>query len=401
MAQKVQVVLLDDVDGGPADETLKFSFEGASYEIDLSTAHAAEFRAAVAPWVKAARKTSGRTVRPRRRQLGHEQDQGLGEVHWPWRVRARPDLRRDPRRVHRCPLALYSSACERRRSHHRWRPLGRGPRRESDQGPFSCGGFTMTTLWVGTYPAEGLGAPVGHGEGLWRLSLESGRLDDRGQVTTQAAPSFVARHPALPRPLRRRGGGSDRLERPHCRCATRSRARSRASTLGGAFGCHVLVAPDASALYVCNYGTGELVVVSLATRSPRVRRPQQVWPHAGSGPRADRQESSHAHFACMSPGGTHVLVADLGTDEIRRYRVGERGLLSDEGIAATLPAGSGPRHMAVRGELLYVVCELDHRLRTLRWDRPSATRRASSPSSRRLSPHNARATRRTTRTSTS
>jgi hypothetical protein len=61
MAQKVQVVLLDDIDGGSADETLKFSFEGASYEIDLSTAHAAELRASVAPWLKAARKVSGRT----------------------------------------------------------------------------------------------------------------------------------------------------------------------------------------------------------------------------------------------------------------------------------------------------------------------------------------------------
>ncbi len=62
MAQRVQVVLLDDIDGGSADETLKFSVEGASYEIDLSTAHAVEFRAAVAPWLKAARKVSGRTA---------------------------------------------------------------------------------------------------------------------------------------------------------------------------------------------------------------------------------------------------------------------------------------------------------------------------------------------------
>lgn len=60
MAQKVQVILVDDVDGGSADETIRFAFEGASYEIDLSTAHADEFRAAVAPWLKAARKVSGR-----------------------------------------------------------------------------------------------------------------------------------------------------------------------------------------------------------------------------------------------------------------------------------------------------------------------------------------------------
>lgn len=62
MAQKVQVVLLDDIDGGSADQTVKFSFDGAAYEIDLSNAHAEEFRAAVAPWLKAARRVSGRTA---------------------------------------------------------------------------------------------------------------------------------------------------------------------------------------------------------------------------------------------------------------------------------------------------------------------------------------------------
>ncbi|NYI40486.1 lactonase family protein [Demequina lutea] len=231
----------------------------------------------------------------------------------------------------------------------------------------------MTTLWVGTYPAAGLGAPVGHGEGVWRLSLQPGRLDHAIQVTTQAAPSFVARHPALPvlyaveeaepTALSVLAVGADEAAHEVARVE-----------LVGAYGCHVLVAPDASALYVCNYGTGELVVLRLTREGfPLSDRPQQIWTHAGSGPRTDRQESSHAHSACMSPDGTRVLVADLGTDEIRRYRVGEGGLLSDEGIAATLPAGSGPRHMAIRGELLYVVCELDHRLRTLRWDRQSAT----------------------------
>jgi hypothetical protein len=62
MAQKVQVVLVDDVDGGPADETLRFAVENTQYEIDLSTAHAAEMRAALAPWVSAGRKVSGKSV---------------------------------------------------------------------------------------------------------------------------------------------------------------------------------------------------------------------------------------------------------------------------------------------------------------------------------------------------
>ncbi|MGV8965980.1 MAG: histone-like nucleoid-structuring protein Lsr2 [Cellulomonas sp.] len=67
MAQKVQVLLVDDIDGGTADETLTFALDGISYEIDLTTDHAAELRDAFAHWVANARKTSGRTAgRPTR-----------------------------------------------------------------------------------------------------------------------------------------------------------------------------------------------------------------------------------------------------------------------------------------------------------------------------------------------
>ena len=62
MAQKVQVVLVDDIDGGEAVETLSFSFDGVGYEIDLSAANAADLRAAVAPWISAGRRVSGRRV---------------------------------------------------------------------------------------------------------------------------------------------------------------------------------------------------------------------------------------------------------------------------------------------------------------------------------------------------
>ncbi|NLT56280.1 MAG: Lsr2 family protein [Actinomycetales bacterium] len=64
MAQKVQVLLVDDVDGGEAEETVSFALDGASYEIDLSTGNAQALRDALAPWVGNARrvgsKSSGR-----------------------------------------------------------------------------------------------------------------------------------------------------------------------------------------------------------------------------------------------------------------------------------------------------------------------------------------------------
>jgi hypothetical protein len=60
MAQKVQVLLVDDIDGGTADETVSFSIDGVSYEIDLTSEHANELRESLATWVGHARKTGGR-----------------------------------------------------------------------------------------------------------------------------------------------------------------------------------------------------------------------------------------------------------------------------------------------------------------------------------------------------
>lgn len=60
MAQQVKVVLVDDLDGGKADETVAFALDGTSYEIDLSNKNAAKLRDVLAPYVGAARKTSRR-----------------------------------------------------------------------------------------------------------------------------------------------------------------------------------------------------------------------------------------------------------------------------------------------------------------------------------------------------
>ena len=66
MAQKVKIILVDDLDAGSADETVRFGMDGAQYEIDLSTDNAKNFRAAMKPYLDAGRKVGGgRTGRPR------------------------------------------------------------------------------------------------------------------------------------------------------------------------------------------------------------------------------------------------------------------------------------------------------------------------------------------------
>jgi len=67
MAQQVQVLLVDDIDGGKAVETVSFSLDGVSYEIDLSAKNAAKLRDAFSTWVGNARRSGGRRATGRGR----------------------------------------------------------------------------------------------------------------------------------------------------------------------------------------------------------------------------------------------------------------------------------------------------------------------------------------------
>lgn len=60
MAQRVQIILEDDLDGGDASETVTFGLDGVTYEIDLNDKNAAALREALAGYVGAGRKVAGR-----------------------------------------------------------------------------------------------------------------------------------------------------------------------------------------------------------------------------------------------------------------------------------------------------------------------------------------------------
>jgi len=67
MAQKVNIVLVDDVDGSDAEETVTFGLDGSTYEIDLNTENASALRDSLAGYVGHARKVGGRRGAPARR----------------------------------------------------------------------------------------------------------------------------------------------------------------------------------------------------------------------------------------------------------------------------------------------------------------------------------------------
>jgi hypothetical protein len=70
MAQRIEVILEDDIDGSPGAETVQFALNGTSYEIDLSSENAQALRGALGRYVERARKAPGgprQTRGPRRR----------------------------------------------------------------------------------------------------------------------------------------------------------------------------------------------------------------------------------------------------------------------------------------------------------------------------------------------
>lgn len=56
MARRTTVELLDDLDGSPAEETITFTVDGKSYEIDLNTENAAAFRGELERYMTAGRR---------------------------------------------------------------------------------------------------------------------------------------------------------------------------------------------------------------------------------------------------------------------------------------------------------------------------------------------------------
>jgi 6-phosphogluconolactonase len=123
---------------------------------------------------------------------------------------------------------------------------------------------------------------------------------------------------------------------------------------GGAAPCHLAVTADERYLLVTNYGGGSVAVFALDAEG-RITARTDLVQHTGLGPDSDRQEGPHPHMVVLD--GSLVSVVDLGTDEIRSYRLSTDGTLTASAVAG-LPPGTGPRQLSRGPDHAYVVSEL-------------------------------------------
>jgi hypothetical protein len=66
VAQKIQTLFIDDLDGSSAEGTVRFGLDGAEYEIDLNAGHAKELREVLGRYVDAGRRVGGSARKPAR-----------------------------------------------------------------------------------------------------------------------------------------------------------------------------------------------------------------------------------------------------------------------------------------------------------------------------------------------
>jgi hypothetical protein len=82
--EELNVMLIDDLDGGRATETVAFALEGSNYEIDLSKRNADKLRRALRPYLESGRRIKrgpqSRTAKGARRSTGHSEDYDRAEV---------------------------------------------------------------------------------------------------------------------------------------------------------------------------------------------------------------------------------------------------------------------------------------------------------------------------------
>jgi 6-phosphogluconolactonase len=200
-----------------------------------------------------------------------------------------------------------------------------------------------------------------------RLDVATGKLSPAELAAESKDPSFLAVHPrenfhyAIDE-------GADPVNAPTRGVrAYALDARSGALTFlneqssGSPGPCHLTVDHTGKCVLVANYSGGSVAVLPLSADG-RLSAPATVVQHTGSSVNPSRQKAPHAHEIVVAPDNRFALSPDLGVDKVLIYRLdaAKAALVANTPPAASLPPGSGPRHLAFHpgGKFAYVISEM-------------------------------------------
>jgi 6-phosphogluconolactonase len=209
----------------------------------------------------------------------------------------------------------------------------------------------------------------------YRFNAQTGKLKSIGRVAELANPSFLATDPHH----RVLYVASEADEAPGSNGFLSSYAidpksgalklLNKAEMGGGP--CHLSVDKTSKILFVANYGNGTVASFALNADGSIGKR-TGFDQHTGKGPNAERQEGPHAHAVVLSPDNRFLFVPDLGSDQIKIYRVDPANatFTPNNPPFASVKPGLGPRHLLFGpgGKFAYVICEMESSVVALAYD---------------------------------
>lgn len=219
---------------------------------------------------------------------------------------------------------------------------------------------TSFYLLVGTYTSED-----SEGIYVYEFDVETGEITYVSKAAGIANPSYLAISPdenyvyAVNETGGEEGGSvsSFSFDKEEGKLTFLNKESSE-----GDHPCYVSVDQTGQWAFAGNYSGGSLSMLPIADDG-RLSKAEAHFKHSGSSINESRQESPHVHCTYVAPDNEHLLVTDLGTDEVKSYRIdaSEGDLTPVESGTYEADPGSGPRHITFHpnGKYAYLINELN------------------------------------------
>ena len=196
-------------------------------------------------------------------------------------------------------------------------------------------------FYLGSYTEN----PLSKGIYTGTLDPQTGQLGPVTLAAKAVSPSFLAFSPDRKVVYAAAEGGQGTVS------AFRKEADGSLTLLNevpsGSVDCHVSVDATGHTLFLASYGSGNVSAFSLKDDGSVDHRTAFVQ-ETGTGPNPVRQTQPHLHSMYHDPENRRVYACDLGTDHVYifDYDPATSGLTPAQPPFATVPPGSGPRHLA-------------------------------------------------------
>jgi len=203
------------------------------------------------------------------------------------------------------------------------------------------------------------------------LNMETGALSEPKIAADAPKPGFLALHPSLPllytvTAEKADPAGGVRSFRINRAAGTLTALNQQPTGDNGAT--HLAVDHKGQTIVVAHYSGGSTAALPLA-KDGSIEPKNGFIKHEGSSVNQSRQKEPHAHGVAIDQASKFACVADLGTDQIDVYRIGEGASLEKVSSWQAVP-GAGPRHLTFHpnGKWLYSINELDNTIDALAFD---------------------------------